>query len=74
MTDKKKSFKDLILWQKADLLYHNIADDVSKFPKSKVADTLGYQLLDAVGSISANISEGYGRGGSKEFRQFLRIA
>ncbi|MDI6892338.1 MAG: hypothetical protein QMD08_05040 [Actinomycetota bacterium] len=32
MTDKKKSFKDLILWQKADLLYHNIADDVSKFP------------------------------------------
>ena len=32
------------------------------------------QLTRAVGSISANIEEGYGRGFGKEYPQFLRIS
>ncbi len=32
------------------------------------------QLIRAVGSISANIEEGYGRGFGKEYPQFLRIS
>lgn len=32
------------------------------------------QLIRSVGSISANIEEGYGRGFGKEYPQFLRIA
>ncbi len=32
------------------------------------------QLTRSVGSISANIEEGYGRGFGKEYPQFLRIA
>ena len=31
------------------------------------------QLIRSVGSISANIEEGYGRGFGKEYPQFLRI-
>ncbi len=32
------------------------------------------QLTRSIGSISANIEEGYGRGFGKEYPQFLRIA
>lgn len=32
------------------------------------------QLIRSVGSISANIEEGYGRGFGKEYPQYLRIA
>ncbi len=32
------------------------------------------QLIRSVGSICANIEEGYGRGYGKEFAQFLRIS
>ncbi|MEN8224686.1 MAG: four helix bundle protein [Bacteroidota bacterium] len=41
-----------------------------KFDKN----TLGYQLVRAVDSIPANISEGYGRFHYKEQRQFCYIA
>lgn len=72
MLDTKRSYKDLIVWQKADQLYHMVADDVEKFPRTRVADLLIRQLVDSVGSISTNIAEGYGRGGSKEFRQYFK--
>ncbi len=37
--------------------------------------TVARQLIRSVGSISANIEEGYGRGlGGKEYGHFLRIA
>ena len=32
------------------------------------------QLIRAIGSISANIEEGYGRGYGKEYPQFLRVS
>ncbi len=32
------------------------------------------QLIRSIGSISANIEEGYGRGYGKEYPQYLRIA
>jgi four helix bundle protein len=32
------------------------------------------QMIRCIGSISANIEEGYGRGFGKEYPQFLRIA
>jgi len=72
--NKKKTYKDLIVWQKSDILYHLVADEVEKFPKSLVAWRISIQLLDSAGSISTNIAEGYGRGGSREFRQYFRQA
>ncbi|MBL7159864.1 four helix bundle protein [Candidatus Microgenomates bacterium] len=72
MRDKKKSYKDLIIWQKADQLFHMVADDVNNWPNVRVAKAISYQVLSSAGSISTNIAEGYGRGGSKEFRQYFR--
>ena len=74
MLGKKRDYKDLIVWQKADKLYHLVADDIEKFPKNLVAWRISIQLLDSAGSISTNIAEGYGRGGSREFRQYFRQA
>ena len=72
--DTKKGFKDLIVWQKSHQLYLFVATDCLRFPRNRVVERLSYQLLGSAGSVSANIAEGYGRGGSKEFKQFLVIA
>jgi four helix bundle protein len=74
MMGRKRDYKDLIVWQKADKLYHLVADEVEKFPKNLVAWRISIQLLDSAGSISTNIAEGYGRGRSREFKQYFRQA
>ena len=51
-----------------------VCDDVESWPNSKTANCISYQLLNSVGSISANVAEGYGRGRPGEFEQFLRYA
>lgn len=59
--------KSLELWDKC----WNDCDILAKdFRGNEVAK----QLIRAVGSISANIEEGYGRGFGKEYPQFLRIS
>jgi len=69
-----KSFEDLIVWQKADLMWQMICDDVQKFPNNRIGWVLSDQLLRSIGSISANIAEGYGSGYPKEFKHSLRIS
>ena len=50
-------------WNDCEVLMHDIRSrEVCK------------QLIRAVGSISANIDEGYGRGFGKEYPHFLRVA
>lgn len=49
-----------------------VCADMKKWPATPIARSITYQLLDAAGSISANIAEGYGRGMPGEFEQFLR--
>lgn len=74
MEQKTKSFKDLIIWQKSFEIFKMICEDVGKWPKEAAARSIYYQLLDSGGSMSANIAEGFGRGGPKEFEQFLRYS
>lgn len=69
-----KSFQDLVVWQKAHRMFLMACDDVEKFPNNRVAWSITGQLLDAVGSISANIAEGYGSGYHGEFIHSLKIA
>ena len=69
-----KDFKHLILWQKADAIFHMVCADARSWSNERIANSIAFQLLDAAGSISANIAEGYGRGGPKEFEQFLRYS
>ncbi|MEK7496290.1 MAG: four helix bundle protein [Patescibacteria group bacterium] len=74
--DKSKinSFVDLLVWQKAHTMFNMVCDDVDTFPSKRVAWVITDQLLRSVGSISANIAEGYGSGYQQEFIHALRIA
>lgn len=74
MVETHKDYKNLKVWQKADILFSMVCKDVSKWPNNRIANSISFQLLDSSGSISANIAEGYGRGSPGEFEQFLRYA
>lgn len=71
---KIDSFTDLLVWQKAHAMFNMACDDVEKFPGKRVAWVITDQLLRSVGSISANIAEGYGSGYQQEFIRALKIA
>jgi four helix bundle protein len=74
MENKKiESFKDLIVWQKGIELVNNIYNATKKFPKDEMY-CLTSQIRRATISVSANISEGWGRGTTKNYIQFLEIS
>ncbi len=68
-----RSYKDLIVWQKAMDLVDEIYTLVKVLPKEELF-ALSDQLRRSAVSIPSNIAEGYGRRGHKEFAQFLSIA
>lgn len=68
-----KSFKDLIVWQKARDLAVVIYKLTEQFPKSELYG-LTSQMRRAVISISSNVAESYHRFHRKEKQQFLAIA
>lgn len=68
-----KSFKDLIVWQKAYQLVLKIYKITEAFPKTELYG-LASQIRKSAVSIPSNIAEGYGRRSSREYRQFLAIA
>ena len=71
----KKDFRNLLIWQKAHEVFQMVCDDIRKWPLTNpIARSISYQLLDSAGSMGATIAEGYGRGGPKEFEQFLRYS
>ncbi len=68
-----KKFEDIIAWQKARLFCNEIfliciETSLSKDYKLKE------QINGSSGSVMDNILEGLGRGGNKEFIQFLEIS
>jgi four helix bundle protein len=70
---KVEKFEDLEIWQEARDLCKHIFTLTSKepfFKDFKFRD----QIRSSSGSVMDNISEGFGRGGNKEFLQFLFIA
>ena len=68
-----KSYRDLLVWQKAMELTIEIYRFSSDFPKSEVYG-LASQLRRAGVSVPCNIAEGYGRGSRKEYVHFLCIS
>ena len=70
---KTKSFKDLIVWQKAYRLVLEIYKITKDFPKSETYG-LAQQMRMAAVSLPSNIAEGYGRRHKTEYKQFLSIA
>jgi four helix bundle protein len=68
-----KNYKDLIAWQKAVELATAVYEATRALPAEERYG-LTAQMRRAAVSIPANIAEGEGRGGSREFIHFLRIA
>lgn len=68
-----KSFKDLIVWQKAMDLVEETYRLVSLLPQTELYG-LSSQMRRSAVSIPSNIAEGQKRQSSKEFAQFLSIA
>ena len=65
-----RSYKDLVVWQRAMILVSGIYRATKEFPKDEVFG-LTAQLRRAAVSIPSNIAEGQGRLSANEFRHFL---
>lgn len=70
---KIKTFEDLIAWQRAHELVMLVFDLTEKFPRREMFGITS-QVRRSAASVAANIAEGFGRGTTREFLQFLRIA
>jgi hypothetical protein len=68
-----RSYRDLIAWQKAMDLAVAVFRLTDGLPRREVY-ALGAQLRRAAMSVPSNIAEGQGRGATKEYVRFLRIA
>ncbi len=74
--EKKKirSYRDLIVWQKAHELAKKVLSLCRKFPKTDEAKIIKGQLIKATTSVPANIAEGFGGNKGKVFQNSLTIA
>ncbi len=70
MTVTVRSFRDLIVWQKAIALVTRTYQLTKTFPKDEQYG-LTSQLRRSAVSVPSNIAEGHGRLSTGEFRQFL---
>ncbi|MBZ4675875.1 MAG: four helix bundle protein [Anaerophaga sp.] len=68
-----KSYRDLIVWQKAIDLVCVVYKLSSSFPKEEMF-ALTSQLKRAAISVPSNIAEGYGRNSKNDYIRFLQIA
>jgi len=68
-----KTFRDLIVWQKAMGLVTLIYQLSKSFPKDELYGLTSQMRRTAV-SIPANIAEGYGRRSTQDYLRFLHIA
>jgi four helix bundle protein len=68
-----KTYRDLIVWQKAMSLVTFVYKATANFPQQEQYG-LTSQMRRAAVSIPSNIAEGYGRFSKNEFCRFLEIA
>lgn len=61
-------------YRKSRELFDMVLEDMDKLRDDMKAKPLIFQQIGSADSICSNIEEGYGRGGTKEYIQFLRIA
>ena len=68
-----RSYKDLLVWQKAMNLVTEVYNLIKTFPKEEIYGLSG-QLRRAIVSVPSNIAEGQGRDSVKEFIHYLSIS
>jgi four helix bundle protein len=71
---RTKTYRDLLFWKSAFEVSKLCIKLIRKLPRESVAKVIIYQLLRSSGSVGANIAEGYGRFGTKEYPRFLQMA
>lgn len=71
--ERISSYKELIVWQKSVELVSKVYEITRLFPEEEKYG-LTSQIRRSAVSIPSNIAEGYGRGSSKTYLQFLSIA
>ena len=64
-----KSFRDLLVWQRAIELSVGVYKFSTGFPREEIYG-LTSQIRRASVSVASNIAEGQGRNSAREFRQF----
>ncbi len=70
---KVKTYKDLVVWQKAMQLVTQIYLTTKGLPKEEVYGLVS-QIRRCSVSIPSNIAEGYGRNSTNDYLRFLQIA
>ena len=68
-----RSYRDLLVWQKAIVLVRDVYVLTRRFPDDERFG-LTSQVRRAAVSVPSNIAEGQARQHRKEFRQFLHVA
>lgn len=71
---RNESLWSFVGYRKALFLYDIGWQDCEKLLEHSLGQPVARQLVRSLGSISANIEEGYGRGFSKDRDYFLRVA
>src|SRR3990167_2947802 len=70
---KIRSYKDLLIWQKAIVIISDVYRMTKKFPSDERFGLVS-QMQRASVSIAANIAEGHGRGTRSDYAHFLDMA
>jgi len=68
-----KTYRDLIVWQKAMQFVTNVYSKSASFPQNEQFG-LTSQIRRSAVSIPSNIAEGYGRNSTGDYTRFLQIA
>jgi four helix bundle protein len=68
-----KDYKELKVWQKGIEIVNKVYTLTEKFPMEELYG-LTLQMRKAAMSIPSNVAEGFMRGHTKEYKQFLRIS
>lgn len=71
-----KHFTNLEVWRRAHKLFVDVLADFEAASKQRRwgIDILGRQVVRSVGSIGANIAEGFNAGSTREYVRYLDIA
>jgi len=73
MSNGVKSYRDLVVWQKAVSFVIGIYKTTKSFPKEEKYGITN-QIRRAAVSVPSNIAEGFGRNSKKDFIRFLYIS
>ncbi len=70
----KDKLDDIRFYQLAKELWNEFWEDSELLIKDIRGREIARQMTKSIGSINANIEEGYGRGSKKEYQYFLKVS